>query len=153
MPTQLLNQKAVINLSLPFAILKNFFPESCIVTTRHVHTTLWSISRYSKTKSGTEHEKDLPCTSCSTGNSKYETRQTPCSLWATHRRKLQAVHHLCNGFCHSPSISACLKALMILLAKPLNLSLNPSFNNTDGLSDLQHLIWISVTWRVSSMKS
>lgn len=153
MPTQLLNQKAVINLSLPFAILKNFFPESCIVTTRHVHTTLWSISRYSKTKSGTEHEKDLPCTSCSTGNSKYGTRQTPCSLWATHRRKLQAVHHLCNGFCHSPSISACLKALMILLAKPLNLSLNPSFNNTDGLSDLQHLIWISVTWCVSSMKS
>lgn len=48
----------------------------------------------------------------------------------------ETVHYLCNSFCYCPSISACLKALMILLAKPLHLSLNSSSNNTDGLSDL-----------------
>lgn len=135
-PTWLLNQKVVIDLSMPAAIPKYFLPKSCVVTTRLAHTRLWSLSRYSKTCLKQDTKGNFPrlVVPLVTADMKQDS---PVQSVSNPRAEItETVYHLCNSFCHPPSISACLMALMILLTKPLHLSLNSSFNSTDGLFDL-----------------
>lgn len=119
---------------MPFAILKHFFPNLALLQpglfTQHCEVFAGILEP--NQEQDMKRNFSAPVAPPVTANMKQEN---PLQSVSNPQAEI-TVHHLCNSFCHSPSISACLKALMILLAKPLHLSLNSSFNNTDGSSDL-----------------